>query len=67
MITPDLLKLTNEPTSREEEHRIIHVELHKKLDELVADFISHNENVLPSQTSILELIQWSHQQTMKPT
>ena len=44
------------------EHIERHKLLHKMLDELVADFIS-NTNKLPSQTTILELMKWSHEQT----
>ena len=44
-------------------HRERHVLLHKQLDELVADFIFHSGK-LPSKTSILELMDWSHKQTL---
>jgi len=50
----------------EKEHKQRHVELHKALDELLADFISHT-TFLPSKTTIFELMRWSHQQTIKPT
>jgi hypothetical protein len=43
-----------------------HVELHKCLDELVADFMQHT-NALPSKTTVLELINWSYKQSQKPT
>jgi hypothetical protein len=49
-----------------EEHRQRHIELHKALDELVADFIKHTEKHL-SKTSILEFVQWSSTQTHEPT
>jgi len=49
-----------------EEHKQKHTELHKALDELVADFIQHTEKHL-SKTPILELIQWSNSQTHEPT
>lgn len=48
-----------------DEHRGRHAELHKKLDELLADFIDHTGRLL-SETTILELIQWSFEQTKKP-
>jgi len=48
-----------------EKHKERHVELHQKLDELVADFITHTNN-LPSQTTIFELMKWSHLQTIDP-
>ena len=48
-----------------EDHIIRHKELHKALDELVADFITHTQKPL-STTSIIKLIEWSYQQTIKP-
>ena len=47
------------------EHKVRHLALHKSLDELVANFIFHTKG-LPSKTTILELITWSHQQTLNP-
>jgi hypothetical protein len=35
------------------------------LDELVADFLRHT-NALPSRSSVLDLMTWSHQQTISP-
>jgi len=49
-----------------EDHKIRHVELHKCLDEIIADFISHT-NKMPSKTKVLELMDWSYKQTIKPT
>ncbi len=49
-----------------EEHIERHKILHKELDELMADHIRHT-NKLPSKTTVLELAQWSHEQTTKPT
>lgn len=51
----------------EQEHRKAHVELHRKLDELVADYLLHNPGKLPSTTTLMELMQWSHGQTTHPT
>ena len=48
-----------------EEHTQRHIELHKKLDELVADWIRHT-NKLPSKSTVIELITWSHQQCVNP-
>ncbi len=48
------------------EHAERHEELHKMLDELVADFISHTENSL-SGTSVYSLMQWSWEQTKAPS
>ena len=49
-----------------EEHIERHQVLHKELDELVADFITHTKG-LPSQTVVLELMHWSFGQTKNPT
>ncbi len=49
-----------------EEHKARHVELHKKFDELLADFIGHTDN-LPSQTNLMTFMNWSHEQTIHPT
>jgi hypothetical protein len=49
-----------------EEHKQRHQELHKLLDELLADFIRHTGK-LPSQTTVMELLEWSSQQTSCPT
>ena len=50
----------------EVEHIKRHQELHKYLDELLADWISQ-ENILPSKVTVMELIQWSFEQSVKPT
>ncbi len=47
-------------------HRRRHVELHAKLDELVADWCGHTGR-RPSAATVLELMQWSNQQTKEPT
>ena len=49
-----------------EEHKQRHVELHKTLDELLADFLRHT-NKFPSKTPIIDLMSWSHEQTIEPT
>lgn len=49
-----------------EEHKTRHIELHKALDELLADFVGHTSS-LPSETSLTEFLKWSHQQTLDPT
>ena len=48
------------------DHKARHVELHRSVDELVADFIRHTER-LPSKTTVMELLEWSHGQTINPT
>ena len=49
-----------------EKHKVRHQLLHKELDELVADFIIHNKDKLPSTTTIIELMEWSYEQTKNP-
>ena len=49
-----------------EEHKKRHLELHGYLDELIADWINHTEKV-PSKSTVLELMEWSHEQTIEPT
>lgn len=48
-----------------EEHKKRHIELHQKFDELIADFI-FNTKKLPLKTTLKELIDWSHKQTINP-
>lgn len=52
---------------KEFEHKRKHIELHKALDELSADFITHNPGHTLSGTSVMRLIQWSYEQTKKPS
>lgn len=49
-----------------EEHRERHKLLHRQLDELVADWITHTDQ-LPSQTTVMNFMQWSYEQTLNPT
>ena len=49
-----------------EEHIEIHKELHQNFDRLLADFIYHTGK-LPSKTTLMELMEWSYQQTINPT
>jgi hypothetical protein len=51
----------------EEIHKRIHEELHGHLGGLVADFLALNPGKHLNDTTIMELIEWSHQQTLKPT
>lgn len=48
------------------EHKARHKMLHRKFDELLADFIGHTRK-LPSQTSLTEFMEWSYRQTISPT
>ena len=47
------------------EHKKRHEELHKALDELVADFLTHTGALL-TPTSIMDLMDWSYRQTQDP-
>ncbi len=49
------------------EHCERHRQLHAALDELSADFLSHNKTKNLSDTSILELVMWSAAQQYQPT
>lgn len=53
-------------TGDPEQHRQRHLELHKALDELLADYLNHG-GLVPSQATVLELLDWSAEQTRKPT
>ena len=48
------------------EHIKKHKELHRALDELIADYILTTKKGLQN-TNLLQLIEWSHEQTIKPT
>lgn len=48
-----------------EEHHQRHMLLHAMFDELVADYFSAKPGSLPSKTTVLELLQWSHEQTIE--
>jgi len=48
------------------DHRNRHILLHKMLDELLADFIYHNRGKHLSESSLLDLMEWSHRQTINP-
>ena len=46
-------------------HIARHQELHRAFDELLADFITHTGK-LPSNTTLMEFLTWSYQQTIDP-
>jgi len=48
-------------------HQARHYLLHQHLDELVADYLRHHRDALPSKVSVAELLEWSFQQTLNPT
>ena len=50
-----------------EEHKARHVELHKALDELMADYLYHHPKELPSLIRLWDVVKWSHEQTLEPT
>jgi hypothetical protein len=49
-----------------EEHRERHKLLHEHFDELMADYLLHHKDKLPSNTTLMELMKWSHRQTIEP-
>ena len=49
------------------EHRARHVELHNNLDELLADYIMINSDSGLLDRSVMDLLKWSHEQTLNPT
>ena len=52
----------------ESEHKQKHIELHKALDELFADFITHHSGCSAfTQMPVITLITWSAEQTENPT
>jgi hypothetical protein len=50
-----------------EKHVRRHKLLHRHYDELLADFILHNEGKLPSKVSLVELLEWSAGQITDPS
>lgn len=50
-----------------EEHKQIHIELHKSFDQLLADYFRHNSDKFLVDTSILDLGRWAYEQTKNPT
>lgn len=53
-------------TDLTEQHKQMHVQMHKVLLLLLDDFIEQTETT-PAQTKIINLMKWSHEQTIKPT
>ncbi len=52
----------------ESEHKQKHIELHKALDELFADFITHHSGCSKfTQMPVMKLITWSAEQAENPT
>ena len=49
------------------EHKQRHIELHRSLDQLFADFVQHNPHLHNyMQQPIMALIEWSYRQTIEP-
>lgn len=48
------------------EHIERHQYLHNALDELAGDFLRHHPGKHLSNTTLLELMDWSHKQTIEP-
>lgn len=49
-----------------QEHKKRHEELHKALDELVADYITHHQDSRLTGTTVMQLMEWSFKQTISP-
>jgi len=47
------------------QHKKKHLELHKNIDELFADFVRHTNKTATSR--IETLLEWSYSQTINPT
>ena len=53
---------------KEKDHKQRHIELHKSLDELFADYIAHHpKQVQFTQMPVIDLIKWSSFEAEKPT
>jgi len=50
-----------------DEHQARHRILHEMVDELVADYLLQHREALPSETTLLDLMKWSYEQTQNPT
>jgi len=48
------------------QHKQRHIKLHRALDELLADYVIHTGRRVSNSTA-LELMEWSYQQTLNPT
>ncbi len=59
----------SQPTQvkNELDHQKRHVELHAALDELVADYLMQHRGISLRETSVMDLMQWSSQQTKQLT
>jgi len=64
-LSPDAPDGLQTDTAREI-HGKRHLHLHSYYDELVADYLAHNQGALPSQATLMELLKWAHAQTLSP-
>ena len=51
----------------EAQHKARHEKLHRALDELAADYIVHTKTGRLSNTTVLQLMEWSFSQCQHPT
>lgn len=58
------MRTLSKDITNQKDHLKRHKELHKFLDELVADFIEHTDK-RPSTATVIELMQWSSSQAHK--
>lgn len=59
-------KVAHSLGTMETDHAARHKQLHQALDELVADWIKHTDG-RPNTGRVIDLITWSHAQTLSPT
>ena len=50
-----------------DEHKKAHRELHKCLDNLIADYLIHHPERGLNNSTIMDLLEWSYIQTLDPT
>jgi hypothetical protein len=50
-----------------DEHRAEHLAMHHALDCLLADYLIQHRGALPSKLMVMDLMQWSHSQTIEPS
>lgn len=48
------------------EHKVRHLKLHTAYDELAADYLRWNPSATLSTTTLMQLMEWSSQQTRNP-
>jgi hypothetical protein len=50
-----------------DDHRERHQELHRRLDELIADYLTQVKGAMLTTSSLMDLVKWSNRQTIAPT